>query len=314
MNRRWPSVLALTTILGSGALVVGTTAPAAAGPPFKYDVYHSLAPSGWELVSYDCSGAVDDGSALKLGSFAQHRRGSGSLRVRSDASYGGALLRSDRPGLSSLVYPTYATGAAPTGSWRVEVGDHVLVSDPVPLAPGDWSVAAIEGVVLNEGTWSGTTDDFQAEFGVAEKYTAGLMTGGCLGSPTAYVDTVTRQRDHKIVRDLESGLWARLDHGANSYAPQYGTLFGLRTKLLDEDITGTPRTGVANARMALWRRYLHRGWERVLTRTTDDRGVARAEVRAGPSARYQWRWVGHAVASAPELIATSSSDSEPRVG
>jgi len=301
MNRRWVAALAVTTILGSGALVAATTAPSSAGPPYKYDVYHSLRPSLWKLVSYDCAGASDEGTDLKLGTFAIRTRGAGSLRVTSDASYGGALLRSGRKGLSSLNYPVYATGSDhPTGIWRVEVGGHVLVSDPVNLKADGWSEALIVEINLHEGDWTGTTDDFQAQFGTAESYTAGFLTGGCLGSPTAYVDTVTRQRSHKIVRDLEPSTWASIHW---STAGDGGPI-RLRTRLLRESITGQVKTGIPDAHMQLWRRYLHQGWQRVLTRTTDHDGVARARVKTGRTARFQWRWAGHQIVSEPLLVTT----------
>jgi len=301
MNTRWITALAVTTILGSGALVAATTAPSAAGPPYTYTAYHSLRPSLWKLVSYDCAGAADHGTRLKLGRFAILRRGDGSLRVTSDASYGGALLRSDRKGLSSLNYPVYSTGSDhPTGVWRVEVGDHVLVSDPVNLKADGWSEALIVDIDLHEGDWTGTTDDFQAEFGTAESYTAGFLTGGCLGTPTAYFDTVTRQRVHRIVRDLEPSTWASIRW---STAGDGGPI-RLRTRLLHESITGQVKAGIPDARMELWRRYLHHEWKRVLTRTTDDDGAARARVKAGRTARFQWRWAGHRVVSAPLLVAT----------
>jgi hypothetical protein len=210
--------------------------------------------------------------------------------VHSDQSYGGALLRRDRPGLSSLVYPTYALGDDPHGIWRVEVGDHVLLSDPVALDTGAWTMAALDGVVLREGEWSGTASDFQDQFGVAETYTAGLMTGGCLDSATAYVDTVTRQRAHKIVRDLEPSVWASITWGSpQSGTLTYGDQIRLRTRLVRENLTGDHVYGIVSAHMELWRQYLHRRWEKVTTVRTDGVGKAGATVVAGRSARFQWR-------------------------
>jgi hypothetical protein len=307
MKHRWASALALGTALVTGTLVAATTAPATAGPPYKYTSYHDLAPSLWELVSFDCSGTPDDGTALKLAHFDVRSRGFGSLRVKSDASYGGALLRSDRPGLASLVYPTYALGDDPHGIWRVEVGDHVLVSDPVALDTGAWTMAAIDGVILHEGDWSGTATDFQDQFGVADTYTAGLMTGGCLNSGTAYVDTVTRQRDHKIVRDLEPSVWASIAWSAPDGTPAYGDRLRLRTRLVRENLTGDHVYGIVSAHMELWRRYLHAPWKKVTTVWSDGLGKAEATVVARRSASFQWRRADGTAVSAKVLIRTAAT-------
>lgn len=307
MKHRWVSALALSTALVAAFLAAATTTPALAGPPYKYTSYHHLAPSMWELVSYDCGGADDTGTALRLGRFELRTRGSGSLRVTSDQSYGGALLRSDRPGLSSLVYPTYAVGDDPHGIWRVEVGDHVLLSDPVALDTEAWTMAALDGVVLHEGDWSGTASDFQDQFGVAETYTAGLMTGGCLNSGTAYVDTVTRQRDHKIVRDLEPSMWGSIAWSAPDGLPLGpGDPIRLRTRVVRESLTGDTRIGVQAARMELWRQYLHGDWTKVTIEWTDARGLAQVRLPATRSARFQWRWANHRLTSTTVLVPVSS--------
>ncbi len=285
-------LLALLLLL-PGAVVAAVLAapPAEAGAPTHTDV-HGFSPEFWGLRSYDCAGTPDDGTTYRLEATPIRTDGSGSLRVETGPDSVGGALYSDTRFLRSLSYPVYGvTGSNPHARWHIEIGDHVLESDPIPITLGDWTTLDLLDVTLHEGDWSGTIDDWTAANGTPDQWTGGILTGGCLGSPQVQID---EPRTKWFIEDLEPSDWSTftltLPYGKfPSSFPVYGDSFELVARVRHTDLETGETTPVPDARVELSRRFGQGRWQPLDTLRTDDSGNASYTTRALRSADYRAR-------------------------
>ncbi len=313
MHRR--TELSLLAVLAV-AMSVCVATPASAGYREPYAV-HGFDPEQWTLVSHDCAGGpAAEPARFVLGRHQAHS-GEGSLRVRAEG-LGGVLARGT-DGLKTLsvwALDDPADGDTTSqGQWRVELGEHVLVSDPVALGPG-WEQHRLHDATLREDEWSGTVHEAIDEFGTGE-WAAGLLTGGCLGSPTAYVDDVGRHRVISVA-DLEPSRWVEI------FAPREGedvvvpvgrvVPLGVRTWLTD--LQTDESEALPGIRLSIERRWSDgTRWEMVAKVATERTGEHTREVVATRSAVYRVSWAraGRLLSRQEVLVEARVAFPAPRV-
>jgi hypothetical protein len=161
------------------------------------------------VVGEDCAGGSGAAPDVKIGASDKPYHGRGTARLTTAAdSLGGLLVHDLRPlrGVRYAVRPL--AGEAPQGTWRAEVNGDLLTSDPVDLTPGRWSVVWLEDATLHgPDGWTGTIDDYVAAFGHHGHWTAGLLTGGCLGSSDVRLDSVGTRH---TLYDFEPRTWVTI--------------------------------------------------------------------------------------------------------
>ncbi|CAB4703485.1 MAG: hypothetical protein F2667_05600 [Actinobacteria bacterium] len=207
---RRPLTVLAVALLGAGLGATTVAAPASAGESIVAPT-HGFDPDEWSIRGYDCAGAPAGTTRLDLRATPLAQDGLGALLVTgTDDSLGGVLRRHVGVALPSISTTAYAVeGDDPHGVWRVEIGEHTLISDPVPLLARAWGRYYLRGAVLHEGEWSGSIDEFQREYGISEPWTAGLLTGGCVGSPLTWIDRVY-DKQSRFSNDLEPSTWVSL--------------------------------------------------------------------------------------------------------
>lgn len=282
-------LLVLPTTLLAG--LVGSPTDAAG---VDRQVVRDPADARLEPVGLTCAGDPTDPPALKIGVSDLTTRGSGSGVLRTDeGTYGGVLVRQPEP-LSGVVYPVYpVTGDAPTGIWRVETNGDVLTSDPVTLQPGRWNEAALGDATLHDGDgWSGSIHEYVDQFGRGATWSAGLLTGSCLGSDEVRLDTIGARH---LTLDLEPRIWLSTKvtgaHGTDGAGVKYRHPFHVRVLAHRYDVASGTSHRISGARLVLMRRWAGTGkWHDVRTVRTDEHGAAGLTGHSLRAAYWRAEW------------------------
>lgn len=261
------------------------------------------------VVGFGCDGSAGTAPDVKLGTSPVHVRGQGSLLSRTD-TLGGLMVHDPRP-LRGVYYPTYAVGGTdPQAQWRVEVNGDVLTSDPVALPPDTWSYVFLEDATLHgPDDWTGSIDDYVTQFGHHGDYSAGLLAGGCLGSPEVRWDTIGTRKNGL---DFEGQHWLTIKvagtDGTNGAVLKDGQPFRLSVNA--HDLAGA----VGGAKLVLQKRgWDAKKWTWVATRRTDAHGLVRLDGTADKAAwwRAVWKRSGRDVPSGKALQASAATISPP---
>jgi hypothetical protein len=203
--RRTLIFIAALPLLGSGLFA----APAHAGDD-HYVPVRGL-DDRFEVVGWDCAGAAAAAPAGKIGESAGPRPGRGGARVTPAAdTLGGLLVRDPHPlrGVQYLVNVIASDTATPQGRWRVEVNGDVLTSDPVRLDRDSWTRVWLSDATLHgPDGWTGSIEDYLAEFGKGAHWSAGLLTGPCLDSDEVRLDGIGTRH---ALYDFEPRTWLTL--------------------------------------------------------------------------------------------------------
>lgn len=261
MHRR--AILALAALFSGLALAT----PAEAGDN-TYVTVRAL-DDRFEQVGQTCGGAAAPEPAIRIGLSETRMRGQGSMSVTSAEDHlGGVLVKQPEPLRGVMYWVWTPTGGSPQGQWRVEVGGEVLTSSAVSVTAGEWARVDLDDATLSDGAgWTGTIEEYVAEFGKGDTWAAGFLTGDCLGSPTVRLDTIgTRKAGY----DFEARTWTTLKVTGPDRGP---VTLAVRTQKYD-DVSATNEPA-ADARVVLQRR---RGsgtpWRDVARVRTDQHGRA----------------------------------------
>ncbi|HEU5038963.1 MAG TPA: hypothetical protein VFT70_18290 [Nocardioides sp.] len=295
--RRALAVLLAVPLVG---LVPALTPPAVAGDD-HYVAVRAL-DDRFTVVGEDCAGADGALPTVRIGASDTTWRGEGSARVTAPADTVGGLMVHDPHPLRGVQYGVDAvTGRAPQGRWRVEANGDVLTSDPVDLSRGDWSRVWLEDAVLHgPDGWTGSIEDYIAQFGHRGHWSAGLLTGPCLGSGEVRLDGIGTR--HTLF-DFEPRAWVTVRVG--EAGPRYdgaitaGERFVVRAVAHRWDVATDRAERVRGADLVLQRRW---------TGTKRWRTVARIGTWHGTSDRSaSWRAAWHR----PTEVIRSGTDQQP---
>jgi hypothetical protein len=285
--------LALLLVVPLACLGGTLTTPARAGDN-TYVVVRAL-DDRFEEVGETCAGEPAGPPELAIGLSDIHYRGQGSMRVSAVDTLGGVLVEQPKP-LRGVMWPVWtpADSAMPQGQWRVEMNGEVLASTAVDLTPGAWQRVDLEDAVLSNGSgWTGSIEDYVAEFGKGDTWAAGFLTGGCLASPEARVDVVgTRKAGY----DFEARTWVsvrvRGPNGGNGATLASGQRFVLTATAQRYSLDTDTAQPVEGAHLRLLRRWSGiRDWEGVLAVRTGPDGVARFAARALRASWWRAVWI-----------------------
>lgn len=303
------AALALTAPLVLGAALLA--APASAGDD-HYITVRAL-DDRFEVVGQTCAGDPGDLPDVRIGASDLTWRGRGSARVTAaPETTGGLLVRDPRPlhGAQYIVRAT--TGDAPTAQWRVEVDDDVLLSDPVHLERDAWLRVWLDDAVLHgPDGWTGSIDDYLAEFGKGDHWAAGLLTGPCLDSDEVRLDGIGARHD---LYDFEPRTWTTVQ--VREDGPPYdgrldaGDPFVVRGVAHRWDVRSDSAVRVPGADVVLQRR-----WSGPTTawRTVTHAGTWHGTADRSASWRAVWHQPGGDVPSTEQLQTSWADASEPLV-
>lgn len=273
--------------LGLLAPLLLVAGPARSEPVYRIPV-HGFAPENWSIRSFDCAGESAVGTELTLDRVHGSPEGIGALTVASTDAMGGVLKHGYNHLPSYYVHLRPTSGTAPTLAWQVELNGHVLTSDPIALTSDDWKGYGIDDATLREGDWSGTIQQAVHHFGPADDWWAGVLTGGCLGSPSVQIDEIG---EPWAFWDFEPSRWVELDNGRDwGDAVRPGTRFRLDAQVMDTVLdTGVDRP-IPNALVNLQRKVGHH-WRLIdSARTRKDGTIVFRQVAPKQDATYRAVW------------------------
>lgn len=289
-------ILALLLAVPLAALAGAVTAPAHAGDT-TYVVVRALESSldRFDRSSFDCAGEPAGGQpGLTLKVSPIHVHGQGSLLVRGAPDYQSGLMLRSPAKPRTIDWPVYPlTGEAPQARWRVEMNDDVLTSDPIPLERDTWNALHVDEATLSDGAgWTGTIEDYIAEFGKGDSWRVGLLTGGCLDSREVRIDAIGARQ---VTYDFEPRNWvvltATTTDGRDGTLVDYGDRFRLTARANHYDLGSDSSHRVDGTRLVFQRRWAGSPrWRTVTSRTTDERGVATVSGTADRAAYWRVVW------------------------
>ncbi len=305
--RRTLVFIAALPLLGSGLFA----APAQAGDD-HYVPVRGL-DDRFEVVGWDCAGAAAAAPEVKIGKSDIRWRGRGSARVTPAADTVGGLLVRDPHPLRGVQYVVYAaSGDSPQGRWRVEVNGDMLTSDPVDLTRDSWTRVWLDDAVLHgPGDWSGSIEDYLAEFGKGAHWSAGLLTGPCLDSSEVRLDGIGTRH---ALYDFEPRTWVTVQ--VREDGPPYdgsldaGDPFVVRAQALRWDAAASRAVLVRDADVVLQRRWngMARPWRTVGGGTTWHGTADRSA-----SWRAVWRGPDGAIRSGAATQTSWAHASDPKI-
>lgn len=229
------------------------------------------------LIGQTCAGEDADPPETRIGLSRSRVVGHGSLALTTAAdAVGGLLVSQPRPLRGVRYWASTPAGGAPQGRWHVEVNDDVLTSDPIDLQAGRWDRYDLADATLTDGDgWTGSIEEYIAEFGKGHRWSVGLLTGGCLGSPEVRLDAIGTRRAQY---DFEARVWLTIE-------AEGGTVSARAWKY---DARNNRTEPVSDARVTLLRRGPQDGhFHPAHTARTDDRG--RVSLRVNASRETSWR-------------------------
>ncbi|WP_228942952.1 hypothetical protein [Nocardioides sp. Leaf374] len=269
--------------------VAGHVGPAQGGETFIRPT-HGLDPDDWSLRRLDCDLVEADTTRVGL-TAGPATSGQGSLLVEGTADSLGGVVRHRSGSLPSVSVVVMGAGGgedapegvAPQGVWWVEAGGVTYTSDPVDLGDGVFERVHLDAAVLHGPDFTGSVRDVP---GNQDDWTAGLLTGGCVRSPTARLDVFFWKKS-RFGDDLEPSDWLRLDHVADvGDPPPVGSRFTLRARALHAGLLTGVVTPVDGARVH-FRRVLTDGAVRT---TSEQRANARGWVTLRRTADQSATW------------------------
>lgn len=285
--RRALALLLVVPLLG---LAPGWVSPALGGETF-FRVVREL-DVRFDVAGFTCAGEPSTAPTARIGVSDIHVGGQGSLLLRSAAGTLGGTLLVDPAKPSRVVWHAWpVAGTDPRGVWRVEMNGDVLSSDPVPLAPGTWTRTGVNDLTLHNGDWSGTIDDYIAQFGKGDHWKVGLLTGDCLDSAEVRLDAIgTRTATY----DFEARSWLTLRIAARADATllEYGDPFDVVVRANRWDTDADRARRVEGARVTFLRRWADgHTWKHIAAARTGTDG--RAVLHQVSHRRAYWRAVWH---------------------
>ena len=295
------------TLAGAGL----TAAPANAGDD-NYVTVRAI-DDRFEVVGQDCAGAPADPPDVKVKASPSPVpwRGLGAVKsIAAPGTVGGLLVQDPHP-LRGVQYTVRlpqreVSGDAPQGLWRVEVNGETLTSDPVDLARG-WTRMWLEDAVLHgPDGWTGSVEDYLAEFGKGSHWSAGLLTGPCLDSTEVWLDGIGTRH---ALYDFEPRTWSTVR--VREVGPPFdgridaGDRFVVRAQAHRWDLRRNHAVIVHDADIDLQRRWTGSGAWRTVAHAATWHDTARRSA--------SWRALWHDYSDNEVLQTSWAHASDPKV-